>query len=170
MALATDDHQEQTWTIEVNFEVMKAIWAERQKDDISFNPPLRRLLRLADRRDAIGIETDAIGNGKRFILDGQEFRVKSNMAMLPDVVKQLALRDTGFLECFAKEKGLKRYYCSKNWRDLFPVEQDARRYAQLTSGYWVAKYSDQTRIDPILKKACRAADLQFGVDLEVHYG
>ena len=56
MALAKDDHQEQTWTIEVDFEVMKAIWAERQKDDISFNPPLRRLLRLADRRDAIGIE------------------------------------------------------------------------------------------------------------------
>jgi len=34
MAIANDDHQEQTWTIEVDFVVMKAIWAERRKDDI----------------------------------------------------------------------------------------------------------------------------------------
>ena len=55
--------------------------------------------------------------------------------MVPDVVKQLAQRDTGFLERFAKEYGFSRYYCLKNKEDLFPEEQPARRYAQLTSGY-----------------------------------
>tara|TARA_B100000749_G_C18221731_1_gene380462 strand:+ start:296 stop:682 length:387 start_codon:yes stop_codon:yes gene_type:complete len=128
------------------------------------------LLRLADCSDAIRIEIDAKGNGKSLILKDQEFPVKTNMDMVPDVVKQLAQRDTGFLERFAKERGFVRYYCSKNKEDLFPEEQPARRYAQLTSGYWVAKYSDQARIDPILKRASKAAGLQFDVDLKVHYG
>ena len=34
--------------------------------------------------------------------------------MVPDVVKQLAQRDTGFLERFAKEYGNTRFYMSKN--------------------------------------------------------
>jgi len=169
MALTNDDHQEQTWTIEVDFVVMKAIWAERRKDDISFNQALKRLLRLADSRDAFGIEADAKGNCKRFILDGREFPVKTNMHMVPDVVEQLAQRHTGFLERFAKERGSSRSYVSKNWEDLFTKQQKDRRYAQLTSGYWVARYSDTARIDRILERACRAADLQFGVDLKVHY-
>jgi hypothetical protein len=60
--------------------------------------------------------------------------------------------------------------CLRNWRDLFTEEQPARRYAQVLLGYWVAKYSDKNSIKRILKKGCRAARLQFDVDLTVHYG
>lgn len=109
-----------------------------------------------------------------FDLQGQNFKYRSSIDVLIQVVEKLSSQDEEFCERFvARPKhSRKRRYIARDKYDLYPGRRDLceNNSRQIKSGYWVGTNYNKSQIKQILEMACEVAGLKFGVDLKVDLG
>lgn len=103
-----------------------------------------------------------------FTLLGQRGRAATNADLLVAVLRLLAARDPRFLTMFSSEGGRTRRYVAKDPVDLYPGRPDLSRFSkEIAPGWWVGTNYSAKETESILKKACRVAGVEWGVDLRL---
>lgn len=166
-----------TYQIEVDFEVYRALWLRREREETTFNDVLRALLGLGEAGLGPRPKPPAppphppqpagIGYQLRDRWQG----ARTAKEVLVGVLRALALEDGEFparLGEIANARGRKRRYIARRAEDLYPGRPDlAHESVEFTPGWYVATNTSNPEKEHLLQDACQAAGLRLGEDLLV---
>lgn len=108
-----------------------------------------------------------------YTLYGQVRQEKKAIDVLENVLRELAERDSTFLERFASEAhGSRVRYVARTREELNPSRPDllAEGARQLRPGWWMYTRLSNTEKRKILEMACEVAGISYGTDLLVNLG
>ncbi len=104
-----------------------------------------------------------------FHLQGHRYNARSARDAMIKIFKELAEKDTSFLERFASRSkhGKKRRFVARSRDELYPGRPDlaASHSHQLPGGWWLGTNYSKKNIENIIKMACEVAGLNYGSDL-----
>lgn len=109
-----------------------------------------------------------------FTLKGAFTPAKNAREVLFNVVKELASRDSGFLQRFASlpKHGRTRRYVARSPAELYPGRSDlANEFtAELGAGWYLGVNVSRAQIERIVEMSCDVAGLRYGGDLSINLG
>lgn len=109
-----------------------------------------------------------------FTLKGAFTPAKNAREVLFNVVKELASRDSGFLQRFASlpKHGRTRRYVARSPAELYPGRSDlANEFtAELGAGWYLGVNVSRAQIERIVEMSCDVAGLRYGRDLSINLG
>ena len=100
------------------------------------------------------------------MLRGISYEASSYADMLIQVLREIALKDHGFLERFSRIRARKRRYVARNQQDLYQDRPDLgnRFSSSVVDGWWVGTNYNRKEILSILEKVCKTANIEYGID------
>ena len=109
----------------------------------------------------------------RVVILGKERESRNAMEATVHVLRELAERDSHFLERFSRHehaKSSRRRYIARTSEELYPHREDFReRSAELSDGWLVATNMSNDVKSKILRMAAEVAGLTFGKDVVVEF-
>lgn len=114
-------------------------------------------------------EPTMAGGRLRYTLLGAERTARSGNEILLHVTRVLAGRDAGFMDRFAQEARTKRRnHVARTAEQVYPDKpQLLKHVVEVAAGWYIGTNVSSPEKIKLLKAACRAGHLSFGIDLVV---
>lgn len=125
--------------------------------------------RRSARPSATQQSLDSIG----YTLYGETHQETGAIDVLESVLKELAERDSAFLERFAAlpKHGTKVRYVARSKEKLNPNRPDLTQNARkLDSRWWMYAWLSNKQKEKVIRMACEVAGIQYGTDLRINLG
>lgn len=154
-------------TIQIDFDVYKALTLRRASEDVTCNDVLRELLGLNVAKKKPPSSFQSLKNS--FTCQGKVFSAPSAGKAMRDIFQSLAQRDATFLGRFAALRhGNKRRYVAQDQADLYPGRPHLRkRSLEIIPGWWIGTNYSKESIEKIIRMAEKLAATAVGSNQDV---
>jgi negative regulator of replication initiation len=140
-------------TIQIDFDVYKALTVRRSSEDVTYNDVLREMLGLEPGKK--NPSSSLMSSRNSFTCQGKVFSAPSSSKAMRDIFRFFAGRDATFLERFAAHKhGRKRRYIARDQAELYPGRPDLRKHSlEIIPGWWIGTNYSTENMEEIVRLA-----------------